>query len=62
MTENTAGLDYRKTLEAIAPLDGKAFEEAQKHMDSLIKPLGSLGKLEDIAVRIAGMTGKVYHE
>ena len=28
-------------------------------MDNLIKPIHSLGKLEDIAVRLAGITGKI---
>lgn len=43
----------------IEHIDFKACETAQKRLDSLAKPLGSLGKLEDIAKKIAGITGRV---
>ena len=43
----------------IPPFDEKAAEAAQARQASLTKPLGSLGKLERLAVRLAGMTGKV---
>lgn len=46
-------------LTGIKGADEKVIQEAQKHMDSLIKPLGSLGKLEGMAVKMAGITGKV---
>ncbi|WP_312094150.1 nicotinate-nucleotide--dimethylbenzimidazole phosphoribosyltransferase [Aminipila sp.] len=48
-----------EVLNGIKGADRKAIEEAQEHMDSLIKPLGSLGKLETMAVQMAGITGKV---
>ncbi|HXV81387.1 MAG TPA: nicotinate-nucleotide--dimethylbenzimidazole phosphoribosyltransferase [Candidatus Binatia bacterium] len=48
-----------KTLESIRPLD-RAFEpEAQKRLDTLTKPQGSLGKLEELARRVAVIQGKV---
>ncbi|MDD4238139.1 MAG: nicotinate-nucleotide--dimethylbenzimidazole phosphoribosyltransferase [Desulfotomaculaceae bacterium] len=47
-----------KTINQIGDLDRKAMEEAQKRLDSLIKPPGSLGVLEEMAVRLAGITGK----
>ncbi|TEB05228.1 Nicotinate-nucleotide--dimethylbenzimidazole phosphoribosyltransferase [Pelotomaculum schinkii] len=47
-----------QTIKQIGELDRKAMEEAQKRLDSLIKPPGSLGVLEEIAVRLAGITGK----
>lgn len=48
-----------KTLESIRPLD-RAFEiEAQKRLDSLTKPQGSLGKLEELALRLAVIQEKV---
>ncbi len=34
--------------------------ESRTRVDSLVKPPGSLGKLEDIAIRLAGITGNVY--
>ena len=45
-----------KTLGQIGDLDQTAMEKAQKRLDSLIKPPGSLGILEEIAVRLAGIT------
>ncbi len=41
----------------IKPLDERAMELAQKRLDSLTKPLGSLGVLEEIAKKLAGITG-----
>lgn len=46
-------------LEMIKGLDIKAQELAQQRLDSLTKPLGSLGRLEDIVRQTAGITGKV---
>ena len=41
----------------IQPLDRNAMTAAAARLDSLIKPIGSLGKLEELAVRLAGITG-----
>lgn len=46
-------------LDGIRPLDNIAMDEALKRLDKLAKPLGSLGKLEDIGVKISGITGNV---
>ncbi|MBC7958893.1 MAG: nicotinate-nucleotide--dimethylbenzimidazole phosphoribosyltransferase [Vallitaleaceae bacterium] len=35
----------------------EVIEAAKRHLDSLAKPLGSLGKLEDIAAQVAGIQG-----
>ncbi|MDE0849309.1 MAG: nicotinate-nucleotide--dimethylbenzimidazole phosphoribosyltransferase [Nitrospinaceae bacterium] len=46
----TAMLDLiRDTLDAIKPIPLLRFETAQAHLDSLTKPPGSLGLLEDLA-------------
>ncbi|BAF59112.1 MAG: nicotinate-nucleotide--dimethylbenzimidazole phosphoribosyltransferase [Pelotomaculum sp.] len=45
------------TLRRIGSLDAGAMEKAQRRLDSLIKPPGSLGVLEEMAVRLAGITG-----
>lgn len=43
----------------VAPLDEAAMEEARRRQDQLTKPRGSLGRLEELAVRLAGITGRV---
>jgi nicotinate-nucleotide--dimethylbenzimidazole phosphoribosyltransferase len=35
--------------------------EAQRHLDALTKPPGSLGRLEELAVRLAALTGRPPH-
>ena len=47
-----------ETLRAITPPDSFAMQEARNILNNKVKPVGSLGMLEDIAVRIAGITGK----
>lgn len=49
-------------IEGIKSLDLVAIEAAKKRVDSLVKPLGSLGTLEDIAIKLAGITGKLYNK
>jgi nicotinate-nucleotide--dimethylbenzimidazole phosphoribosyltransferase len=46
-----------ETLAAIRPADPAAMAEARAYQDRLTKPQGSLGALEDIAVRLAGASG-----
>ncbi|BCV21190.1 nicotinate-nucleotide--dimethylbenzimidazole phosphoribosyltransferase [Moorella sp. Hama-1] len=48
-----------QTLQAIKHLDEAAMTRAQAHLDDLTKPPGSLGTLEDIARRLAGIRGEV---
>src|SRR3989442_1540909 len=43
---------------AIQPLEEGAMEQAAARQARLTKPAGSLGRLEDLAVRIAGMAGR----
>ena len=45
----------------IKPADKAAISAATARQESLAKPPGSLGGLEDISIRIAGMTGKVIN-
>lgn len=45
------------TLDKIRGLDEGARSAAQIRLDSLTKPLGSLGRLEDIVKQVAGITG-----
>ena len=46
-----------ETIQAIRPLDQGAIKLAQVRQNSLTKPPGSLGRLEEIAVQVAGITG-----
>ena len=48
-----------ETLKHIRPLDRSSESAAQERLDSLTKPHGSLGKLEDLARRIAVIQGQV---
>ena len=41
----------------IGPLDAIAAAEAKRHLDRLTKPPGSLGRLEELAIALAGITG-----
>lgn len=45
------------TLAAIRPLDGAAMAAARSLQDRLTKPAGSLGVLEELAARLAGLAG-----
>lgn len=50
----------KETILQLRPIDQEAARLAQLHSDNLTKPPGSLGKLEDIAVKLAGMTGELW--
>ncbi|MEG2221787.1 MAG: nicotinate-nucleotide--dimethylbenzimidazole phosphoribosyltransferase [Oscillospiraceae bacterium] len=49
--------ELEQALKEIRPADGAAIAAAREHWNRLAKPLGSLGRLEDAIVRIAGLTG-----
>jgi nicotinate-nucleotide--dimethylbenzimidazole phosphoribosyltransferase len=48
----------KKVTAGISGLDNKLMEATQKRLDNLTKPLGSLGRLEELAKQICGITGK----
>jgi len=48
-------------LKQIKPLDSKAIEAARARQNELTKPRGSLGRLEEVSIRIAGIKGKIVH-
>jgi nicotinate-nucleotide--dimethylbenzimidazole phosphoribosyltransferase len=52
----------KETISSIAASDKAEVKKAWKHIDNLTKPLGSLGKLEEIAARYAGITGQVFNK
>src|SRR5262249_37321292 len=49
----------RKTIEAIEPPNARAAEAAQKLSDLKTKPQGALGRLEELACRLAAARGEV---
>ncbi|MCQ6275594.1 nicotinate-nucleotide--dimethylbenzimidazole phosphoribosyltransferase [Bacillus sp. V3B] len=50
----------QQTIEKIEELDQEMMAQARGRVDNLIKPPKSLGKLEDIAIQLAGMTRNLY--
>lgn len=59
MIEKTDEKILAELLSKIGKLDEIQMEEAKYRQDYLVKPPGSLGRLEDISVKIAGIYGKV---
>lgn len=51
---------YEKTVKKIERLDQVKMEEARRRVDGLIKPPKSLGKLEELAVQLAGIRKDIY--
>lgn len=51
--------DLRALLSRIPGADPGAMDRAARRQAELAKPPGSLGKLEDISIRLAGITGRV---
>lgn len=46
---------------AVAPLDRGAMTAAEEYQVRLAKPPGSLGRLEEISIQLAGITGRVHN-
>lgn len=51
-----------EALNNIKPLDEEAMKAAQERQNQLTKPAGSLGVLEEISVKLAGITGNVIND
>ena len=54
-------LSLRVLAESVLPLDTAAMEAAKHRQDMLAKPPGSLGRLEELSVQLAGITGNVVN-
>ena len=57
-TSGEQKMTLQETIEQIHPLSKEAMDRAKAHWDGIAKPLHSLGKLEDVIIQIAGITGK----
>ena len=47
-----------ETIKRIRPLDEQAMKAARLRQDNLTKPKGSLGRLEELSVKVAGIKGQ----
>lgn len=54
--------ELQQYMAAIRGVDEAVMETARRRQAALAKPPGSLGKLEDISIRLAGISGKVCPE
>ena len=54
--------ELNRVLTQIRPLDRGIMNRARRWQEKLAKPPGSLGKLEDAAVRLAGISGQLKNE
>lgn len=56
----------KETIKKITGLDNNAMAKARARQDTLTKPLGSLGRLEQVSIQIAGIKGeaipKIQHK
>ena len=50
--------ELQKVVGEIGPLDEAAMRAARERQDRLTKPAGSLGRLEELSVKLAGITGQ----
>ena len=55
-------MELRKLLELVSPLDETAMDAARRRQAQLAKPPGSLGRLEELSIQLAGITGNVYNQ
>ena len=55
-------MELNKIIASIEPLDEAAMAQARERQAQLAKPPGSLGRLEDLSVQLAGITGSVHNK
>jgi nicotinate-nucleotide--dimethylbenzimidazole phosphoribosyltransferase len=58
-TDGAAATALADLVAAIGPLDEAAMQTARERLDRLTKPPGSLGRLEALAVQLAGIRGRL---
>ena len=54
-------MDFQDYISSVSPLDDAAMATARQRQAQLAKPPGSLGRLEDLSIQLAGITGKVQN-
>ena len=55
-------MKLQQWIQAVPPLDEAAMEKARERQAQLAKPPGSLGRLEDLSIQLAGITGQVHNK
>lgn len=53
-------MQLEKILQKIQPLDESAMQMARARQDTLTKPRGSLGRLEELSIQLAGITANPF--
>ena len=54
-------MELHDLIAGVSPLDEAAMAKARERQAQLAKPPGSLGRLEDLSVQLAGITGAVHN-
>ena len=49
-----------ETIQQIEPLNNQAIELAKNKLDLLSKPIGSLGRMEDLCMQLSGIYGEIH--
>lgn len=52
--------ELQAAVSAIRPLDEQAMAKARNRINDLTKPQGSLGRMEDLAIQLAGIRGDLF--
>ena len=55
-------MDLKERIASVQPLDEAAMAAARNRQAQLAKPPGSLGRLEELSIQLAGITGKVHNQ
>ena len=55
-------MDFGDYISSVTPLDDGAMAAARQRQAQLAKPPGSLGRLEDLSIQLAGITGQVHNK
>ena len=54
-------MELKEMIGSVSPLDEAAMAAARERQAQLAKPPGSLGRLEDLSIQLAGITGQVHN-
>ena len=55
-------MELQEVIRSVAPLDEAAMTKARERQAQLAKPPGSLGRLEELSIQFAGITGQVHNK